>query len=454
MANLVVAMGKDPWPCTFRLARVVVAPDQRLCSLTEAMDLAREHFNRPKWLEASHYFLTPVYMEAPFLLSDVGLHMEDESAIPIGMAAFGLSPGDNAVKLATSEGAMSNLMLQCLLNLSADLVMIPPQLSLPRWTGMRRMKVGYESFIHFSAAYLPPKTPESQCLSQQLMILKDLKVPDPQVMLDMVDQLDSLRAASPGHGEGETRSGDKDDSKGETPKKSKQVALKDGLEKKKSHKSHESCLRHSSVDKSPTLSSHKASADLNANRLGSAMAQACFSMAKMTKVVEDNHNSKIADSLFAKKCLQRASADAIESMMDDIQAAHILADMWQIEKRISAHISLQRAKAYDTLVEQYRTEPRPHQERGKEKEDLGGTSTGIAEAEAEFYKSMMDLISTVLMEDGKVCGGHGVALASQHLAACTNPALKSSTHSMHGPATQEGMQDCDWRNAQVPFLQT
>ena len=129
MANLVVALGKDPWTCTLGLARVVVAPDQRLCSLTEAMDSAREHFNRPKGLEASHYFLTPVYMEAPFLLSHVGLHAEDRSAIPIGVAAFGLSPGDNAVNLSALEGATSNLMLQCLLNLSADLVMIPPQLS-------------------------------------------------------------------------------------------------------------------------------------------------------------------------------------------------------------------------------------------------------------------------------------------------------------------------------------
>ena len=203
---------------------------------------------------------------------------------------------------------------------------------------------------------------QSQCLSQQLMILKDLRVPDPQVMLDMADQLDSLRAASPGHRGGETRSGDKDDSKGETPKKSKQVALKDGLEKK-AHKSCESCLRHNSVDKSPTSSSHEASVGLDANRLGTAMAQACFSVAKITKVVEDNHNSKTADALLTKKCLERASADAIESMMDDIWAAHTLVDMWQIEKRISACISLQRAKAYDTLVEQYRTEPGHHQEK-------------------------------------------------------------------------------------------
>ena len=232
-------------------------------------------------------------------------------------------------------------------------------------------------------------------------------------MLDMADQLNSLRATSPGHREGETRSGDKDDSKGETPKKSKQVGLKEGSEKKKSHESHS---RHSSVDKSPTLSSHKASVGLDANRLGTAKAQVYFSVARMTKAVGDTHNSKIADSLLTKKCLERALADAIESMMDNIWAVCTPVDMWQIEKRISAHISLQRAKAYDTLVEQYSTEPRPHQE--KEKEGSEGTSTGMVEAEADFHNSMMDLISAVLMEGGKDPGGHGVPWLPMSCSLC------------------------------------
>ena len=100
VANMVMALGNDLWPSTLGLARVVVAPDQKLCSLTEAMDSAREHFKRPKGLEASHYFLTTIYMEAPFLLLDAGLHIEDGSAIPIGVAAFAVSPGDNAVNLS------------------------------------------------------------------------------------------------------------------------------------------------------------------------------------------------------------------------------------------------------------------------------------------------------------------------------------------------------------------
>ena len=77
---------------------------------------------------------------------------------------------------------------------------------------------------------------ENRPLSQQLMILKDLRVPDPQVLLDMANQLDSLRTAS-SQLEGKPRPGDKDDPKGETPKKSKQAGPEDGSEKKKSHRS-------------------------------------------------------------------------------------------------------------------------------------------------------------------------------------------------------------------------
>ena len=186
-----------PWPCTLRLARVLVTPDQKLCSLTEAVNSAKGHFERERGLEAAYYYLTPVYTEAPYILSDVGLQAADGTAMAIGVAAFGVSPRDNAVNLSTSEGAMSNLMLYHLLHLSASLVLIPPQLSLPAWTGMRRAKIGYESFIHFPTTYLPPNVSESECNSQQLMLMSGLWVPNPQVLLDLADQLDSLRTVSP-----------------------------------------------------------------------------------------------------------------------------------------------------------------------------------------------------------------------------------------------------------------
>ena len=80
VTDSIVALGNNPWPCTLRLARVQVAPNQKLCSLIKAVDAAREHFNREKGLEAAHYYLTPVYTEAPYLLSDVGLQAEDGTA--------------------------------------------------------------------------------------------------------------------------------------------------------------------------------------------------------------------------------------------------------------------------------------------------------------------------------------------------------------------------------------
>ena len=162
VTNLIVALGNNPWPCTLGLARVHVAPSQKLCSLIEAVVSAREHFNREKGLEAAHYYLTPVYMEAPYLLSDAGLQAEDGTATAIGVTTLGVNPRDNVVNLTASEGAMSTLMLCHLLHLMTTLVLVPPQLSHPVWTGMRRMKIGYESFIHFPALYTPPNVPESE----------------------------------------------------------------------------------------------------------------------------------------------------------------------------------------------------------------------------------------------------------------------------------------------------
>ena len=128
----------------------------------------------------------------------------------------------------------------------------------------------------------------------------------------------------------------------------------------------------------------------------------------MTKVVKDNHNSKIADALLTKQCLEKASAEVIESMMNDIQGACTSVDMWQIEKRISTCISLQRAKAYEALVEQYIPESEPCQ-------DKGGS-------EGNLYRHCR---SRVEVHDGSnIChahegqessGGHGIALASNVL---------------------------------------
>ena len=147
VANLIVALGNNPWPCTLSLARVHVALNQKMCSLIKAMDSAKEHFNKEKGLQAAHYDLTPVYTEAPYILSDTGLQAADGTATVIGVATLGVNPKDNAVNLTASEGATSTL--HCLLHITMDLILIPSQLSHPAWTGMRRVKIQHKSFIHF-----------------------------------------------------------------------------------------------------------------------------------------------------------------------------------------------------------------------------------------------------------------------------------------------------------------
>ena len=77
IANLNVAFGVSPWPHTLGLARVHVAPNQKLCSITHAVESAKEHFSLENKLDVPHYYLTPVYTEAPYILSDAGLQDED-----------------------------------------------------------------------------------------------------------------------------------------------------------------------------------------------------------------------------------------------------------------------------------------------------------------------------------------------------------------------------------------
>ena len=193
--------------------------------------------------------------------------------------------------------------------------------------------------------------------------------------------------------------------KEETPKKDKLLGSKDGPKKKKhkSHEPHDSHLRHSSADKPSTPSPDEVDGNFNSTRLGAAMAQACLSVVKMTQAVEDRHNSRIADGLLVKKKLEEASAGEIESMMDDIRAAHTPVDMWRIEKRLSVGISTHWAKAFDDLAGPFKSDPKSHQDRRKDMAEVWD----LAEAEVNVHKSMMDLVSTVITEGMRVPGGWG-----------------------------------------------
>ena len=155
LANLIMTFGITPWPHTLSLARVHIASDQKLCFATHAVESAKKHFNLDGDMESPYYFLTPIYTEAPYILSDAGLQHEVDVTRVIGVATMRVNPTDNTVNLATSKGPTSTLMVCHLLHLKDSLVLIPPQLSQAMWTRMRRATIRYESFICFMASYAP-----------------------------------------------------------------------------------------------------------------------------------------------------------------------------------------------------------------------------------------------------------------------------------------------------------
>ena len=408
VTNLIVLFSSSPWPCTLSLARVYVALNQKMCSIIEAMESAKESSNREKGLKAAHYYLTPVYTEAPCILSDAGLQATDGSAMIIGVATVGIVPKDNTVDLTASEGAISTLVIHCLLHLIMNLILVPPQLSCPTWTGMRRAKVQYKSFIHFTASYAPPNILESEYNSQQLALMEGLYVPKPAVLLALADQLENLRAVSPGPKTSNPESGDGHGTKDKTPKKVKPADTGDTT--RKHHKSHEekSQSKHSPTEKSPASSSCEHDMVHQASRLGDVVAQACLSVARMVRVVEKTHNSKTAEALLVRQHLEKVSAKAIDSVMDEIQSACTPADMWWVEKKISACISCKRAKAYGAFVEQHHSMSDHLTGRG----GSGNGSSKKADVEEEFHKSISNLISTIITEGAKIPGECGVALTS------------------------------------------
>ena len=137
------------------------------------------------------------------------------------------------------------------------------------------------------------------------------------------------------------------------------------------------------------------------------MAQACLSVARMVRVVEKTHNSKTVKALAVRKCLEKVSAEAVDSVMDEIQGAHTPADMWWVEK-ISACISHERTKAYSALIKQHHS----MSDHLTGKDGSGNRSSEMVGAEEEFCKSISTLISTVITEGAKIPGECGVALTS------------------------------------------
>ena len=352
IANLIVAFGTSPWLHTLSLARVYVAPNQKLCSITHAMESAKEHFNLDNRMESPHYYLTPVYTEALYILSDAGLQTEEGGATVIGVAVMGIDLVDNMVNLAACEGPTSTLVVCRLLHLEANLVLVPPQLSCPAWTGMRRARIRFELFVLLSC--MPPLGRwDLEVTTHQLGFIRNLIVPKPVVLLSVADQLDDLRAAPSEPSEAVPEPHEEEGTKEETPKKAKLAEA--GDPPKRHHRSHKEKgqSRHSLTDKLPASSSRDHDVILKADKLEDVVAQACLSVVRMSRVVEKAHNSKTAKALLVRQCLEKASAEAIDSMKDEIQGAHTSADMWQVEKRISAHVSCEGAKSYCALTEHH-----------------------------------------------------------------------------------------------------
>ena len=406
LANLIVAFGVSPWPRTLGLARVHVAPNQKLCSITHAMESAKEHFSLENRLDSPHYYLTPIYTEAPYILSDAGLQAEDGRAMVIGVTMVGIELIDNTVNLAASEGPTTTLMVCHLLHLKTNLVLVPPQLSCPMWTGMRRARIWYESFIHFTAPYAPPGRSELEVTAHQLGFIRDLLVPEPVVLLSLANQLDNLRAAPLKPRETIPESLEGDGTREETPNKANMTETADFPRRQHRSREEKGQSGHSPTEKSPASSSHKHDVVLKADKLGDLVAQACLSVVRMSRVVEKAHNSKTAEALLVRQCLEKAFTDAIDSVRDEIQGACTPANMWRVEKRISAHVSHKRAKAYGALAKHHDLVS----EHLTGKDTLGGGSSEIAEAEEDFHKSISTLVSTIITEGAKVPGECGAVL--------------------------------------------
>ena len=381
------------------------------------MESAKEHFSLDSRIESPHYYLTPIYTEAPYILSDVGLQHEEGVTTVIGVAMMHIDPMDNTVDLAASEGPTSTLMVRHLLHLKDSLVLVPPQLSCPTWTGMRRATIWYESFICFTAPYAPPGKSDLEVTAHQLGFIWNLIVPEPAVLLSLADQLEDLKAVPTEPSKAITEPHEEEGTKEETLKKAKSVETGDPP-----RRHHRSCeekgrSRHSPTEKSPASLSCEHNVILETDKLGDVVAQACLSVVRMLRVVEKAHNSKTTEALLVRQHLERASAEAVDSMKDEIQGAHTSADMWWVEKRITVQVSCKRAKAYCALTQH-------HDLVSDNLTGKGGSSTGsseIAEAEENFRKSISNLVSTVITEGAKVPGECRAALISSIL--CLVPTL-------------------------------
>ena len=184
----------------------------------------------------------------------------------IGVTTVGVDLMDNTVNLAASEGPTATLMVHCLLHLKTNLILVPPQLSCPVWTGMRRARIRYESFIHFTAPYAPPGRLELEVTAHQLGFIRDLLIPEPALLLSLANQLDNLRAVPLEPREAILESHEGDSTREETLKKAKTAETTDFPRRQHRSCEEKSWSRHNPTEKSPASSSHEHDMVLKADK--------------------------------------------------------------------------------------------------------------------------------------------------------------------------------------------
>ena len=175
------------------------------------------------------------------------------------------------------------------------------------------------------------------------------------------------------------------------------------------HKSHEekSRLKHSLMEKSPASSSCKHDGGTPGQQAGGCSSPSMSLCCQDGKGSEKRpHNSKTTEALLVRQHLEKVSAEAINSVMDEILGAHTPADMWQVEKKISTHIYCKRAKAYEALVEQHCS----MSDHLTGRDGSGNGSSEVTNAEEDFHKSISNLISTIITEGAKIPGERGCAI--------------------------------------------
>ena len=176
---------------------------------------------------------------------------------------------------------------------------------------MRRATIWYESFIRFATLYAPLGKSELEANGHQLGFIRNLIIPEPVMLLSLANQLNVLKATPAKASEAVPEAHEEEGAKEETLKKAKSVETGDPPRRHHRSREEKSQSRHSLTEKSPASSSHEHDVILETEKLGDAVAQACLSVARMSRVVEKAHNSKTTGALLVRQHLERASTEAV-----------------------------------------------------------------------------------------------------------------------------------------------